>query len=59
MEAIDHNQHIYVEVDGKQLSEYSTFTEAIKAGLELKKNSPQSKIRVHETEEQPALNRID
>ena len=52
MESVFHNQrHPYIEVDDEKLSEYSTFTEAIKAGLELKKNYPHSKIRIRETEE--------
>ena len=45
-----HN-HTYLEVDGKKLSEYSTFKEAIKAGLELKTISPHSSVRVREMEE--------
>lgn len=46
------SEHNCLEVDGKKLSEYATFTEALKAGLEFKKKSPHSTIKVYEVEEQ-------
>ena len=52
-----HN-HTYLEVDGKKLSEYSTFKEAIKAGLELKTISPHSSVRVREMEETTLQKRL-
>jgi len=39
-----------VEVDGKIRSEYRIYTEALKAGLELKREFPHSHIKVHELE---------
>jgi hypothetical protein len=37
-----------VEIDGKIRSEYRIYTEALKAGLELKREFPHSDIKVHE-----------
>jgi hypothetical protein len=39
-----------VEIDGKIKSEYRIYTEALKAGLELKREFPHSHIKVHELE---------
>ena len=39
-----------VEIDGKIRSVYGIFTEALKAGMELKKNFPDSQITVHEAD---------
>jgi hypothetical protein len=37
-----------LEIDGKVQSQYEIFTEALKAGFELKQKFPHSKIKVHD-----------
>jgi len=40
-----------LEIDGKIKSEYGIFTEALKAGLELKQKYPHSEVKVHDGNE--------
>ena len=44
-------QHYVVEIDGVQYSEHACFVDAIKTGLLLHEQIPESKIRVRELSE--------
>ncbi len=46
------DERYIIEVDGKPKSEYQIFLEALIAGLALKEQFPDSKIRVHDANEQ-------
>jgi hypothetical protein len=49
-----------LEIDGKLVSEYGTFTGAVKAGLELRQKYPQSQVKVHDANNQtPADEKSD
>jgi hypothetical protein len=39
-----------VEIDGEIKSEYGTFSEALRAGMELKQKFPHRQIKVHDAE---------
>ena len=40
-----------LEIDGKIKSEYEIFVEALKAGLKIKQQFPQSNVKVHNVNE--------
>ena len=40
-----------LEIDGKIKSEYGIFVEALKAGLNVKRQFPQSNVKVHNASE--------
>ena len=44
-------QHYVVEIDGAKHSEHACFVDAIKAGLLLREQNPESKITVRELSE--------
>ena len=46
-----HSECYILEIDGKMKSEYEIYTEALKAGMELKQKFPHSEVKVHEANE--------
>jgi hypothetical protein len=44
-------QHYLVEIDGAKHSEHACFVDAIKTGLLLREQNPESKIKVHDLSE--------
>jgi hypothetical protein len=45
------NEFYVLEIDGKIKSGYGIFVEALKAGLEIKQQFPQSDVKVHNANE--------
>ena len=45
------DEHYVLEIDGKIKSEHGLFIEALKAGLKIKQQSPQSDVKVHDANE--------
>lgn len=51
--ATDHEQYV-VEVDGAAKAEYRIFVKALRAGLQLKQELPDSCIKLRDADQQPA-----
>lgn len=49
------NERYVVQVDGKAKSEYGQFVDAVRAGLQLKQEFPNSRIRVRDADDQPPI----
>ena len=47
---VERPESYVVEIDGKFGSTHGVFVEALKAGLELKKKFPHSRIKVHDAD---------
>jgi len=47
------DERYVIEIDGKISSEYGIFADALKAGLKIKQQFPQSDVKVHDANEYP------